>query len=202
MDNSNYPTYLKLTAENIPSRHVVIAITDSYIQVSNDLCSALTLGQLVEFDNGAKGLVFEINDSSAKVRRLKSGANPVSNYAQSTSFLNIVQPEVVALDESIGSFYVALLNTKTERPGYVGWTLYNSANEAILMGNDIASHNICQYQGNGKWQPGAYRLEVRSFLKETMQPINYATRDIYLAEEADLISIGNYSDNTPKLVLN
>jgi hypothetical protein len=205
MVNRNYPTYANIQSQRISTTYQVLSYTPPNVVLRNDKCFSLQLGELLDLNNGDICLINEVTESLAKgilIKNVGTLDNSTAANASRREWLSIPQPQVVALDESIGSLYVALINTQTDLPGYVGWTLFNSNNEPLLMGNDYANHNVCKYDSEGEWPAGQYYLEARSFLRETMQPINYVRQDIYLQTATELISIGNYSDNTPRLVMN
>ena len=199
---SNEPASYQLTSaySNQQTRYKILRSKDNLIYLENDSCQSLTVGQRLNLQGLTYALVIAVNEVEATARVTK-----ITNaqYATLGDWTNLTQPTSMLLipEEQAGRLFVRCDNALTEKPGFIGWSLFNSDNVLLAIGNDYQSHNICQIEGTGSWAAGSYILEVRSFLPDSLQPINFATKTWELAEPTARLSTGSVNDIDTKLIL-
>ena len=199
---SNEPASYQLTSaySTQQTRYKILRSKDNLIYLENDSCQSLTVGQRLNLQGLTYALVIAVNEVEATARVTK-----ITNaqYATLGDWTNLTQPTSMLLipEEQAGRLFVRCDNALTEKPGFIGWSLFNSDNVLLAIGNDYQSHNICQIEGTGSWAAGSYILEVRSFLPDSFQPINFATKTWELAEPTARLSTGSVNDIDTKLIL-
>lgn len=185
----------------VPVRYKVISQSGRNVIVQDDRCWPLSLGQMIVFNTNARGIVTDLlNDDTANV--LLSTTTNGALEASADDWLRFDPPRIMLYKDlsSIGSLRVVCSNSATTRSGFIGWSFY-SDNQIVARGNDFDELHVCQFTGDSVWGPGNYRLEVRSFLPNPLQPLRYATKQWDLTESTSKLSMGGFNDMESKLRL-
>ena len=202
MSNSPAPAFNTQAARR-PDGFIYQVLSQDGLQVVvyNNTCAPLAVGQVLEFEQGVKGVVTKTSLEAALVM-LNELVNVTVAQAYSWLPFDTMQSVRFFADPALlGSMRVVCVGTKTAAPGYVGWSLYKDQNILVAAGNDLLEHNVCQMSGGSNWGLGLYRLEVRSFLPVTFQPIAYAAQTWELTTSQPELRAGNLNDSTEKLFL-
>ena len=199
---TNEPASYQLTSaySTQQTRYKILRFKDNLIYLENDTCRSLVVGQRLSLQGLAYALVIAVTETEA-IARVTKITN--AEYATLEDWTNLTQPTSMLLipKEQAGQLFVRCDNALTEKPGFIGWSLFNSDNVLLAIGNDYLSHNICQIAGTGSWAAGSYILEVRSFLPDSFQPINFAIKTWELTQPATRLSTGSVNDIDTKLIL-
>lgn len=201
MSNLQPANYLTTSRySDIPVKYKVIRSNGRELLLENDLCRSLVVGQRLAVDSDTYALVTRVENEYALA--IMTDIKPV-DYVTLSDWTPLALPESKLLIDSsqAGKLYVRCSNTLTEKPGYVGWSLYDGDRNLLAIGNDYKSHNICQISGTGSWQGAAYILEVRSFLPNSLQPINYGSKTWYPANTITNLTVGALNDGQTSLIL-
>lgn len=192
---SNASTYSTLV-----TRYKVLKTVGNELYLENDLCRSLVVGQRLRVDEDTFAIVTRVEGefALAVMTDIKS-----PQYVVVNDWLPGALPKSkLLIDPALaGRLYVRCSNTLTEKPGYVGWSLYDGDRNLLAIGNDYENHNVCQLNGDGSWQLGVYTIEVRSFLPGSLQPINYASKSWYLTNTSMALTVGALNDGQTNLVL-
>jgi hypothetical protein len=195
---ANYLTSSRYSDATIKYR--VIRSNGKELLLENNLCRTLYVGQRLTVDTDSYALVTRVEGelALAVMTDLKSPA-----FVATSDWTPLALPSSKLLipPTLVGKLYVRCSNALTEKPGYVGWSLYDDDRNLIAIGNDYESHNVCQISGTGSWSGAVYILEVRSFLTGSLQPINFATKTWYPENPVTTLSVGALNDGQTSLIL-
>lgn len=202
MSNNLQPTNYLTSSRyfDAPVKYKVIRSSGKELLLENDLCRSLSVGQRLDVDADSYALVTRVENelALAVMTSLKSPA-----YVTLSDWTTLRNPSNMLLiaPSLAGKLYVRCSNTLTEKPGYVGWSLYDGDRNLIAIGNDYENHNVCQINGTGSWSGEMYILEVRSFLTGSLHPVNFASKIWYPESAAPILSVGALNDGQATLVL-
>jgi uncharacterized protein YkvS len=160
------------------------------------------VGNILQFKEGLRGYVQAIDSNGLAVVKIFTDYEPLS-YAETLKFLDIPVIDLkafVPLTE-LGQLKVFCKSGDYKSVGgQIGWSLYKD-DVLLAIGNDANNKSMCELNGLGIWEEGNYRLVIRRFDADTLQPISQATRVIRLTESQSLISIGDATDESTKVFL-
>jgi len=205
MSNSQLPVAQTVSfnpSDSTPSQYAVLSQDGYTVTVSNSVCSPLSIGQILTFDSDVQGVVTATTPTQATVQLYSLisviSASPLGWFPiPTTPNLKLFYPSSL-----LGSLSVQCINTGTQLPGYLGWTLFDSQGNILAIGNDLYNKNICSFSGSSSWGIGSYTLTVRSFTPITLSPIRYASLTWNVLSPSPLLSAGNPNDLISKLTLN
>lgn len=183
-----------------PIKYRVIKSAGNELLLENVVCRSLVVGQRLMIDKDTYALVTKVEGelAAATMTDIKTPAFvTVSDWTP----ISLPKSKLLIDEKQAGELYVRCSNTLTEKPGYVGWSLLNGDREMIAIGNDYDDHNVCHIKGSGIWQPTEYILEVRSFIAESLHPINYAIKRWVVTTPSLALTVGALNDAQPVLVL-
>jgi hypothetical protein len=171
---------------------LVILQYDNYAIVSAPVGS-LKVGERLEFDSGASGVVVRAETSEVRVRI--TSEDPVKRCFKTKSLLHLdpVPLKLYVPLHSIGVLRAQCMNTKTLTRGLLGWSLYYNDSQLIAEGCDYLAKDRCVIEGEGVWQAGTYKLRVTSFLDLT-QPVRRGVRSWILSQPTSGLTAGEYTD--------
>lgn len=181
-------------------KYKVIRTNGRELLLENDLCRSLVVGQRLAVDDKVYALVTRVENELA-LAVMTEVRSPAYLTLSDWTPLALPRSKLLINESQAGKLYVRCSNSLTEKPGYIGWSLYDSGRNLVAIGNDYESHNVCQIAGTGTWTSPAYILEVRSFLPDSLQPINFGTKSWYLASPTSMLSVGALNDGQTNLIL-
>lgn len=209
MSNSQAPIYLAVPASqpNSGIEYLVLAQEGYTVTVSNSICAPLSLHEVLSFtiqdkpSSTVTGVVTALTQTRATVTLTELASVLTATSLSWVPFESTPSLQLKYPNSLLGSLLVYCANTATQLAGYVGWTLYDGSDNILALGNDLDSQNVCQFTATGIWSVGTYKLEVRSFLPVTLQPVKYGSLSWNLTSPAPLLGAGGASDTQGKLIL-
>lgn len=204
MSNSPLPVSEVVLADSAKTtvKYKVLSQDGRRVTLENNPCSPLIVGQSLLFAEGLSGVIIEADLAVAVAFLGREGRS--TNSATKTDWLTYNDPSTAYLLVDlalIGDLDVKCTGTNTQEAGFVGWSLYDTNDSLVALGNDLFRHNTCYFKGKGVWQVGEYKLEVRSFLPFTFQPLGYALKTWQVSTPTQKLSAGSFDDYTEKLLL-
>ena len=195
---------------NLPASKVLVSsFKQQYLQVVDQEESVAYLeiptgyellkGDLLTFDEVVKGVVVDLKQNYAQV--FLDSATPVRLATkQKPRLFRLPSFYRLTAEAGLGGLRVGLEDITGYQKGYLGWTLKDSNNKVLAVGNDSKEQYHCLMPSAGLWKPGTYTLSARFFYHETLMTSKAGSVRWTVDKPLEYLRVGNYYDNSSLVV--